>query len=109
MPQDWLEDVERCEQAGIPDSLPFRTKPEIALEQLVAASERGVAMRYLCADEAHGRSHNFRLGCRTSGSPTRWRFPATLWVGLLREERTVNPDALIDCGSEAVRRGRDGT
>ena len=62
VPEGWLEDEERCEVAGIPATLPFRTKPEIALEQLQAASDRGVAMVWLCADELYGRSHEFRLG-----------------------------------------------
>ena len=95
VPQDWLEDVERCEQAGIPDSLPFRTKPEIALEQLVAASERGVAMRYLCADEAYGRSHNFRLGVQDLGITYAVEIPSNL-VGWLASRGTDSQPRRVD-------------
>src|SRR5215470_10288360 len=30
MPQDWCEDRERCQAAGIPESVRFQTKPELA-------------------------------------------------------------------------------
>lgn len=62
VPQDWVADRERCEEAGIPDGLPFRTKWEIALGQLARAQGNGVRFKWLCADEYYGRAHEFRLG-----------------------------------------------
>ena len=34
VPQDWLDDRARGPQAGIPDTIPFRTKPDLALQML---------------------------------------------------------------------------
>lgn len=62
LPEAWLKDPRRCKEAGIPAGLSYRSKPEIALEQLRAASDRGVVMAWLCADELYGRSQAFRLG-----------------------------------------------
>lgn len=62
VPEDWIADEERCRAAGIPKGLAFRTKWQIALDQLIEATDRGVKLRWLCADEYYGRSHEFRLG-----------------------------------------------
>ena len=34
VPQSWTDDPDRCREAGMPESLEFRTKHEIALDQL---------------------------------------------------------------------------
>ena len=67
--------------------MPFRTKPEIALEQLEAATERGVGMVWLCADEAYGRSHAFRLGVQDLGITYAVEIPSNL-VGWLASRGT---------------------
>src|SRR5512141_2238297 len=38
----WANDSERREKAGVPEGIPFRTKPEIALGQIRRAVERGI-------------------------------------------------------------------
>ena len=67
LPESWLADRERCETAGVPPDLAYRTKPQIAVAQLAGAVERGVAMAWLCADELYGRSHEFRLAVADLG------------------------------------------
>jgi SRSO17 transposase len=67
LPESWLEDEDRCQEAGIPEDVVYRTKPQIALEQVEAAVARGVTMAWLCADELYGRSHEFRLGVADLG------------------------------------------
>lgn len=62
VPEDWIEDAERCEEAGLPKGHRFRTKWQIALEQLERACQSGVRFKWLCADEYYGRAHAFRLG-----------------------------------------------
>ena len=42
LPQEWANDPERRAGAGIPEDVPFRTKPQIALEQIRAAVEAGL-------------------------------------------------------------------
>jgi SRSO17 transposase len=95
LPEDWLEDEGRCEEAGVPDALPFRTKPEIALQQLEAASERGVAMRWLCADEAYGRAHTFRLGVQDLGITYAVEIPCNL-MGWLASRGTDSEPRRVD-------------
>ena len=63
----WHADRERCQKAGIPDTVVYRPKWKIALEQLEGAVERGVAMKWLCADELYGRTFAFRQGVAELG------------------------------------------
>jgi SRSO17 transposase len=55
LPQDtWDADRERCRQAGIPDTVVYRPKWRIALEQLDRARSNGVRFAWLTFDEGYG-------------------------------------------------------
>jgi len=45
IPIDWIEDRERCREAGIPDSVHYRPKWELALEMLKRAVQAGITFR----------------------------------------------------------------
>src|SRR5215217_1350474 len=51
LPKCWDEDRQRCREAGIPDSVVYRPKWEIALEQINRAKAKGVALDWLTFDE----------------------------------------------------------
>ncbi len=60
LPEKWTKDVERCQQAGIPDEfISFKTKPELALEMLKQDIERGVKFDWIGGDGLYG--HNYQL------------------------------------------------
>lgn len=42
LPQDWCDDAQRRERAGVPDTVSFATKPTLALQQIWAARTAGV-------------------------------------------------------------------
>jgi SRSO17 transposase len=42
LPQDWTKDRARRKKAGVPKEIKFKTKPEIALEQIRWACEAGL-------------------------------------------------------------------
>src|SRR4051795_7524867 len=42
LPLEWTADAERCAAAGIPETIGFLSKPEIALEQIRAACAAGL-------------------------------------------------------------------
>jgi len=60
LPQEWTDDRERCQQAGIPEEVPFRTKPQLAWELVERALEAGVPAAWLAADEVYGNDSKFR-------------------------------------------------
>src|SRR3974377_1732192 len=54
LPEEWAADQVRRKKAGVPDNVVFRTKPELALEMLVQAQERGVPFRWVTGDSVYG-------------------------------------------------------
>jgi SRSO17 transposase len=59
LPQDWSADRERCQAAGIPDTMVHRTKWNIALELLDRAVANGVRFPWLTFDEGYGQAPEF--------------------------------------------------
>jgi SRSO17 transposase len=60
LPQEWTDDRTRCRQAGIPDAVPFCTKPQLALGLLERALAAGVPAAWIAADEVYGNDTKFR-------------------------------------------------
>ena len=67
LPEDWCDDPYRRREAGVPDDIEFRTKPQIALDLLRRTLGEGVKMKWLCADELYGRSRAFRHAVESLG------------------------------------------
>jgi SRSO17 transposase len=62
LPQVWSQDQERREAAGVPAEITFQTKPEIALEQIRAAVNRGIPKAPVLGDAGYGNDTKFRDG-----------------------------------------------
>jgi SRSO17 transposase len=61
LPEEWAEDKERRQRAGVPDEVGMRTKPELAKEMLRRALvDGGVKASWVVADSVYGDSR--RLG-----------------------------------------------
>jgi SRSO17 transposase len=60
LPQEWTDDRARCRQGGIPDDVPFCTKPQLALGLLERALDAGVPAAWVAADEVYGNDTKFR-------------------------------------------------
>ena len=60
LPEIWCQDSERRQQAKVPEEVEFRTKPEIALEQIRQALEQEVATGVVLADAGYGNGMPFR-------------------------------------------------
>ena len=50
LPQSWTEDWPRCHQAGVPDSVGFHTKPQLARRMLARAMDAKVPVAWVTAD-----------------------------------------------------------
>jgi SRSO17 transposase len=62
LPESWDQDRERCRRAGIPDSISYRPKYDIALEQLDRARANGVHFGWINADIWYSQKPNFLAG-----------------------------------------------
>jgi SRSO17 transposase len=67
LPKDWAEDRARRDKAGVPLDISFKTKPEIALEQLRWACEAGLPRGVGLMDAAYGNDSRLRTGMTALG------------------------------------------
>jgi SRSO17 transposase len=60
LPQDWAEDPARRKKAGVPEAIPFQTKPEIALDQIRTALAAGLPQGVVLMDAGYGNETELR-------------------------------------------------
>ena len=60
LPRQWAEDTQRREEAGIPQTVRFSTKGELAKEMLRRAFEAEVPARWVVADTVYGTARGLR-------------------------------------------------
>jgi SRSO17 transposase len=62
--EDWIDDKVRREETGIPKGIKFKTKTEIALDQLKVLKESNIARGVVLSDPGYGNESGFREGVR---------------------------------------------
>jgi len=62
LPEEWAQDRERCSAARVPEQIEFRTKGQIAREQIDAALAKDLPRGVVLADAAYGDESGFRDG-----------------------------------------------
>src|SRR5215470_1425791 len=60
LPEDWAADSKRRRKAGVPKEVVFKTKPEIALEQIEAACKAGLPRGVVLMDAGYGCNTDLR-------------------------------------------------
>lgn len=69
LPEVWSNDQARREKAGVPPEVIFQTKPQIALDQIQRAQERGIPTGVVLADAGYGNDTQFRTRLTEWGLP----------------------------------------
>ncbi len=67
LPEAWADDPDRRAKAGVPEDVGFRTKPEIALDQVRAALAAGVPTGVVLTDAGYGIDTDFRSALTEMG------------------------------------------
>jgi SRSO17 transposase len=67
LPEQWAADDERRRKTGVPEDIRFRTKPEIALEQIRAASAAGLPPGVVLMDTGYGCNTELRSSISALG------------------------------------------
>ena len=67
LPEDWAVDPVRRAKAGVPEDVVFKTKPQIALDQIKAARAEGVPEGVVLADAGYGINTAFRTALTRMG------------------------------------------
>ena len=79
----------RRRAAGIPDELPFATKPQLARNQLDRQVAAGSPARWVAFDEVYGRSEPLRNKAAEHGLAYVGIIPATTRSGCPRARRSA--------------------
>jgi SRSO17 transposase len=67
LPEGWSDDRNRCREAHIPDSLVYRPKWRISLEQIARALGNGVRFNWVVFDEYYGGKPGYLFGLEALG------------------------------------------
>jgi SRSO17 transposase len=67
LPKAWADDPDRRKKARIPEDIVFKTKPQIALDQLKTAHAAGIPLGTVLADAGYGYDSQFRDGVTKLG------------------------------------------
>ena len=67
LPQEWAKDKARRKKADVPRDIRFKTKPEIALDQIRWACETGLPRGVALMDAAYGVDSRLRTGMTALG------------------------------------------
>jgi len=82
LPQEWTNDSSRLRKAGVPADIAFKTKHEIALEQLRWACAAGLPRGVVVMDAGYGNNSDLRAAVTALGLPyvTGIQSNTTVWA-----------------------------
>jgi SRSO17 transposase len=135
LPEDWAKDSERRRKTGVPEEVGFKTKPEIALEQIRTACAAGLPRGVVLMDAGYGNNSELRADITALGlsyvagilsNTTVWApgtepLPPQKWSGrgrpptLLRRDRKHQPISVKELAFSLPKRAwrsikwREGT
>jgi SRSO17 transposase len=61
LPEEWTDDRERGQQAGLPDDRRFLTKPQLAREMLARTFAAGIPAKWVTGDSVYGHDRRLRM------------------------------------------------
>ena len=107
LPKDWAADDERRHKAGVPEEIVFKTKPEIAFDQLRWACKVGLPRGVVLLDAGYGNNSGLRtqitaldltyvasiLSSTTAWAPGTGPLPPKPWSGQGRPPTRMRRDA----------------
>lgn len=107
LPEEWTTDRDRCRKAGVSDDIGFKTKHEIALDQLRFACAAGLPRGVVLMDAGYGNNGGLRaditalelpyvagiLSTTTVWAPDKAPLPPKKWSGRGRPPTLLRRDA----------------
>ena len=107
LPESWIQDHERRKKTGVPESLQFQTKAEIALEQICRAQDRGIPQGVILADAGYGTDTRFRSELTEMNMPYVMGIQSAITVWKPGEEPRPVPTRRSNIGRPRKRLRRD--
>src|SRR5512143_1402769 len=90
LPEDWTDDRPRCREAGVPDTVAFQTKPELARAMLRRAYNAGIRPEWIAGDAVYGSDPGLRADWEA------WRWAYVLGVRSTEPVRPASEGGLIE-------------
>ncbi len=69
LPQEWVEDMERRQEAGVPEGVVFRTKAQLAQGMIARVVSAGVPFGWVAGDTVYGNDRRLRRWLEEQGLP----------------------------------------
>lgn len=110
LPREWVEDKERCREAGVPEGTGFRTKPEMALDMIKAAYDTDVPFTWVTGDCVYGDYRDIRMYLEGVGKRYVMAVSGkeSLWIGFRQYKVSHILESLPEDGWERLSTG-DGS
>src|SRR5215469_6538320 len=96
LPREWADDKDRRKKAHVPASIRFKTKPQIALEQIRAALLAGVPPGVVLMDTSYGNNSKLRQDLTGLGLSYVAAIQSTTKVRLVREDDPKPPRIRVE-------------
>src|SRR5947209_1316532 len=93
LPQEWVDDAERRQEAGVPEAVRFATKPELARGMLERAFAAGVPAAWVTGDEIYGDATDLRGWLEQEQHP--YVFAVSCSSPVWHDGRQERADALV--------------
>lgn len=77
LPREWTDDPVRCRRAGIPEIVPFRTKPQLAMLMLERLEQAHVSLDWVTGDTVYGSNPDLRGWLERRHQPYVMAVPST--------------------------------
>ncbi len=104
LPKEWADDRSRRRATYIPDDVTFRTKPEIALDQIRRCLDNGIRIAAWTFDELYGRDGGFLSGLDALGQTYVAEVPSD-FTGWVRPPRVLLRQTAWELKKAGKRRG----
>jgi SRSO17 transposase len=96
LPREWADDKARRKEAHVPASIRFKTKPQIALEQIRAALLASVPPGVVLMDSSYGNNSKLRQDLTGLGLSYVAAIQSTTKVRLVREDDPEPPRVSVE-------------
>jgi SRSO17 transposase len=96
LPREWADDKDRRKEARVPASIRFKTKPQIALEQIRAALLASVPPGVVLMDSSYGNNSKLRQDLTGLGLSYVAAIQSTTKVRLVREDNPKPPRVSVE-------------
>jgi SRSO17 transposase len=94
LPKSWAEDLDRRRKVGVPDEIAFKTKLEIAAEQIEWACASGLPRGVVLMDAAYGTDSSLRASVTALGLQYAVAVRARTLVASAKSKKQTSAEAL---------------